>query len=254
MGDEAIEIQAKAMGWVPEDDFKGDKSMWKDAEAFVKDGYEILPILRERTKKMALTMDATNQKLSKTESLLKTLTDHHKKTEESAYQRALKTLKTEQRQAVADNDLEKFDAVDKQIETLEKPVIETPAEEQPDFLAWKGENAWYSQRNDMANYADTIAEYVQKQNPTLKGKPFFDLVTNEVKARFPDQFENPNKAKPNIVESGSGDNDTGGTKSGKKKTYGEMDQQAKDSCDSLVRAGVMEKDQYVKEYWELAND
>jgi len=253
MTEEAIEIQAKAMGWVPQDDFKGNPDIWKDAESFVKDGYEILPILRERTKKMALTMDATNQKLSKTESLLQTLTDHHKKTEESAYQRALKTLKAEQREAVKNNNLEEFDAINEQIETLEKPVIESRPDEQPDFVLWKGENAWYSQRTDMANYADTIAEYVQKQNPTLKGKPFFDLVTDEVKKRFPDQFENPNKKKADFVEGGGGENETI-EKKGKKKTYGEMDQQAKDTCDNLVKAGVMEKDQYVKEYWELEND
>lgn len=253
MTEEAIEIQAKAMGWVPQDDFKGNPDIWKDAESFVKDGYEILPILRERTKKMALTMDATNQKLSRTESLLQTLTDHHKKTEESAYQRALKTLKAEQREAVKNNNLEEFDAINEQIETLEKPVIESRPDEQPDFVLWKGENAWYSQRTDMANYADTIAEYVQKQNPTLKGKPFFDLVTDEVKKRFPDQFENPNKKKADFVEGGGGENETI-EKKGKKKTYGEMDQQAKDTCDNLVKAGVMEKDQYVKEYWELEND
>jgi len=253
MGDEAIEIQAKAMGWVPQEDFKGNPDIWKDAESFVKDGYEILPILRERTKKMAVSMDTTNKELAETKSLLKTLTDHHKKTEESAYQRALKTLKAEQREAVADNDIKKFDAIDKQIETLEKPVIETIPEEQPDFVMWKGENAWYGQRTDMANYADTIAEYVQKQNPTLKGKPFFDLVTDEVKKRFPDQFENINKKKPDLVEGSSGDNGTG-EKKGKKKTYGDMDQQAQDTCDMLVTAGVMEKDQYVKEYWDLAND
>lgn len=254
MTEEAIEIQAKAMGWVPQDDFKGNPDIWKDAESFVKDGYEILPILRERTKKMAITMDATNQKLSKAESLLQTLTDHHKKTEESAYQRALKTLKADQRAAVADNDLEKFDAIDKQLDDLEKPVIENRPDDQPDFVMWKGENAWYSQRTDMANYADTIAEYVQKQNPTLTGKPFFDLVTDEVKKRFPDQFENPNKEKPNAVEGGgSGDNDTGGKK-GKKKTYSEMDDQAQKACDELVKGGLMEKDQYVKEYWELVID
>ena len=253
MTDEAIEIQAKAMGWVPQDEFKGNPEIWKDAESFVKDGYEILPILRERTKKMAVSMDTTNKELAETKSLLKTLTDHHKKTEESAYQRALATLKAEQRAAVADNDLDKFDAIDKQIETLEKPDIETKPDEAPDFIMWRGENPWYSQRTDMANYADTIAEFVQKQNPTLKGKPFFDLVTEEVKKRFPDQFENPNKKKPDLVEGSSGDNGTG-EKKGKKKTYSEMPQDAQDTCDNLVNAGIMEKDQYVKEYWQLEND
>ena len=248
----AIEIQAKAMGWVPQDDFRGDPEMWKDAESFVKDGYEILPILRERTRKMASNMDITVQELAKTKELLKTLTGHHKRTEQMAYDRALKTIKEDQRKAVENQDIETYDKLGKALEDLEKPAEpEANPNIDPGFIAWKDENPWYNDKVDMAMYADSIAAYVEKQNPNLKGKPFFDKVTEEVKARFPDAFENPNRKKKDLVE---GDTGGGGGGGKKKKTYSEMDADAQKACDSLVVAEIMTKDQYVKEYWGLPQD
>jgi len=251
MGNESIEVQARAMGWVPEDEFKGNPEMWKDAETFVKNGYEVLPILRERTKTMATKMDEVTQKLAKTESLLATLTEHHKKTDELAYKRALADLKAEQRKAVEDNDVERFDAIDRKLEQLEKPEQSTnDANLDPGFVAWKSENPWYDNDAELSVYADSIAGFVERTSGLKGGKAFFDKVTEEVKARYPDKFKNPNREKPNAVE-GGGDNNTGPVKP-KKKTYSDMPQDAKEACDELVKAGLMEKDQYIKEYWDLA--
>ena len=252
--DNAVEIQARAMGWRPEEEFRGDPGKWKDAETFVNDGYQILPILRERTKTMASKMDVTNQELAKTQSLLKTLTDHHKKTDERAYERAMKDIKADQRKAVENRDIETYDELDKALNDLEKPV-ESKADPNvdPGFIAWKDENPWYNEKANMAMYADSVAAFVEQQNPNLKGKPFFDKVTEEVKARYPEEFKNPNADKTDFVEGVPGDNDTGGKKS-KKKTYSEMDDQAQKACDELVRGNIMTKEQYVKEYWGLPQD
>ena len=251
--DNAVEIQARAMGWRPEEEFRGDPGKWKDAETFVNDGYQILPILRERTKTMASKMDVTNQELAKTQGLLKTLTDHHKETDKRAYERALRDIKADQRKAVANQDIETYDKLDKALGDLEKP-LETKNDPNidPGFIAWKDENSWYVPSTKMANYADTIAEFVRKQNPTLVGKAFFDVVTNEVKSRFPEEFKNPNADKSDFVE-GGGDSDPDNKKV-KKKTYAEMDDQAKKACEELVRGEIMTKEQYVKEYWGLPQD
>ena len=251
MADETIEKQAKAMGWVPEDEFRGNPELWKDAEVFVKDGYEVLPILRERTKNMADKMDEVTKKLAKTESLLVTLTDHHKKTEELAYQRAMADFKVKQREAIENQDVDAFDKIDQQIEKLEKPNIDKPDQNlDPGFIEWKSENIWYDNNAEMAVYADSVASFVERTNPNLKGKPFFDKVSEEVKARYPDKFKNPNRAKPDVVEGATGDNNVGSTKP-KKKLYSDMPREAKEICDELVRGGAMKKEDYIKEYWEL---
>ena len=252
MSEESIEVQARAMGWVPKDEFKGDESKWKEAEDFVKDGYEILPILRERTKKLSTKFDEVTQELASTRSTLQQLTEHHKKTEERAYERAKANLEAERRKAVENNDITTYDKIGEQIDNLEKPESDEKPENAPEFIAWQTENPWYGQRVDMAMYADSVAEYVKNQNPNLKGKAFYDKVTEEVKVRFPKEFENPNRQEHNVVEgAGGGGNDTGGGK--KKKTYNDMPQDAKDFCDEMVRQG-MTREQYVKEYWELEED
>ena len=112
MADETIEVQARAMGWVPKEEFKGDTDKWKSAEDFVKDGYEILPILRERTKKLSTKFDEVTQKLASTESTLQKLTEHHKKVDQRAYDRAVAELKEQQRKAVENSDMAAYEAID----------------------------------------------------------------------------------------------------------------------------------------------
>ena len=118
---EDIEKQARTMGWVPKDEFKGDESRWKSAEDFVKDGEEILPILRERTKNLSIKFDEVSQKLTRTEAALQKLAEHHKKTAQREYDKAVADLKNQQRQAVADNDVQTYDQINDQIDKLEKP-------------------------------------------------------------------------------------------------------------------------------------
>ena len=41
----AVEQEARTLGWVPQEDFRGDKSRWVDAETFVQRGHEIMDLL-----------------------------------------------------------------------------------------------------------------------------------------------------------------------------------------------------------------
>lgn len=44
------EVEARALGWVPEDQFRGDKSRWVNAETFVQRGHDVMPILQANNK------------------------------------------------------------------------------------------------------------------------------------------------------------------------------------------------------------
>ena len=44
---EEIEQKAKAMGWSPQEEFRGDPDKWIDAAKFVARGENIMPILKE---------------------------------------------------------------------------------------------------------------------------------------------------------------------------------------------------------------
>src|ERR1035437_8659239 len=47
-----VEKEASAMGWVPEESYKGDKANWVDADTFVEKGRHVLPILRKNNERL----------------------------------------------------------------------------------------------------------------------------------------------------------------------------------------------------------
>ena len=49
---EDFEGEARAQGWVPQEEFRGRENDWVDAETFVKRGREILPIVRKNNEKL----------------------------------------------------------------------------------------------------------------------------------------------------------------------------------------------------------
>jgi len=52
MSEETAETKAKAMGWSPKDEFRGDPDRWVDAETYVRRGEEFIPFLRANNKKL----------------------------------------------------------------------------------------------------------------------------------------------------------------------------------------------------------
>src|SRR3990167_11082395 len=47
----AVETEARSMGWVPKEEFRGPESQWRDAEEFVERGHNVLPIVNSLLKK-----------------------------------------------------------------------------------------------------------------------------------------------------------------------------------------------------------
>ena len=66
-----------------------------------------------------------------------------------------------------------------------------------------------------------------------------------MKDQFPQEFENPNKAKPTSVESG-GQKDTEASKDA--QVYENLPKDAKAKCDQWVADGLMSKADYVSAY------
>ena len=54
------ESRARAMGWVPKDQFRGPAENWRDAGEFVRRGEEELPILRERLRSTTREIERMN--------------------------------------------------------------------------------------------------------------------------------------------------------------------------------------------------
>uniref|UniRef100_A0A6M3J296 Uncharacterized protein n=1 Tax=viral metagenome TaxID=1070528 RepID=A0A6M3J296_9ZZZZ len=235
---QAVETQAKNLGWVPKDEFRGDPEQWRDADEFIQHGEATLPILRDNIKTL-------HKKLDDQGRVIKDFAAHHKKVEEKAYQRALKKLKEERLAAVDKGDTQEFEKIDKEIADLEK----TSAGTKPGagFAEWKEENQWYEDDIDMSIYADNVGTYLAARHPAWPSAKVFAEVTKKVKAKFPAKFKNGRRDQQPLVESGGA-----GPAAAAGKKYADLPAGAKKACDDFVQEGLLTREEYVKDYFAEA--
>lgn len=241
-----IEQQAKELGWVPQEQFRGDLSKWVDAEEFVRRGEEVMPILRQNNKRLQEQLDATRGEVEGVKNALKEATDAMEAFKEyandaskRAYEQAVRDLKEQKKMALENQDHDAVIAADdaladlreKAPKPLEKATAPTKQEQQqqdaveanPEYLAWKADNSdWVDKDQEKMAYAASIGAYLKAMNPNLKGRAMLDKVSEEVRARFPGE-------KPvNRVEGAAR---TGGRGS---KTFDALPAEAKAACDRLA--------------------
>ena len=70
----------------------------------------------------------------------------------------------------------------------------------PRFIDWVSENSWYEKNQEMRDYADIIGQGYAAKHPGINPELVLKYVTKEVKSRFKDSFQNPNREKPTAVE------------------------------------------------------
>ncbi len=252
------EEKARTMGWVPKEEFKGDPDRWVSAEQFNERGDTILPIMKERMGKFETRIDTQTAEIEKLNSTVKNVLKLSKTASQRAYQKAVRDLKTQQRDAVANQDLEKFDEIDREITELNKDLQgdgeggydQTNGDPHPDFQTFQDQNMWYNTDNELTAFANGTADAIAKEGSNLVGVRFYDEVIKRTKKAFPHKFANPNKGAPNPVE--GGDDGSGDGKSSKKKTYRDLDADARAACDDFVAQGLFTREEYIADYFEGA--
>lgn len=231
--DESAEVEAEAskMGWTPKDQFKGDPDKWRPADEFVERGKQMVPLLRAQVKKQ-------ERQIAELTSTTKQFAEFATKAEKRGYDSALAALKAERAEAVANGDGAAFTRVDEQIEELkaevaEKTKVSTKADDidDPVFDEWKGRNAWLNDPK-MEAFGNASAQFLRSTGVTATGAEFLDMVTKEVKAKFPEKFENPRRASAPTVEGG-----TPAARKGGGKSFVDMPADARKECERMAKHG-----------------
>lgn len=269
------EEQAREMGWVPEDKFKGPKDKWVDAKTFIERGEHIMPILQANKKRLeekVLTqdkeIDSLRKSLEAADKSIKTLQKHYTEATKQAVEKAQKELREQLKMAreVGDVDAEEDirdklqDLKDssKEVENKEEGNTEKPNEESlsPDFKKWQKENSWFGDTNSAENRKRTraiirIAEDLRDEGDKTEGFEFMDKCLDILEKQEGKQESRRTVSK---VE-GSG----GGVRSGG-RAFDSLPKEAKATChddaDNFVGPGKMFKtmkeweDHYAKLYNE----
>src|SRR5690606_35489735 len=125
-GEVDYEAQAKSMGWVPQDEWKGDPDKWTDAQEYVERGEQVLPILRANNRRLQddlLTLKNQNGTLQQVLAATRSIVQRLEKSFNESLARQLKeqraSLKASLREAVEDR------GVDRELELREQLDILT---------------------------------------------------------------------------------------------------------------------------------
>ena len=238
-----IEAQAREQGWVPKEEWKGPEDKWTEASVFVEKGEKISGILKSR-------VDRQQQEIDRLKQTNKEFGESRLKIEKKLRQdneRLERELESAREQAITDGDGATFTRVEKQLSQVRQDLappsngnVSNPLGEQ-----WLADNEWYNTNPKLQTFADGLADKIISEG--YSGRAYFAELTRRTKEAFPDDFSNHNRSGANSVESGGNQS----VKSKEKKSYDNLPQYAKDSCDKFVKNGLITKEEYVKTFeWE----
>ncbi len=185
-----IEKEAKEMGWVPLDEFQGNKDNWAEAKEFVRVG-KILKSRDEKNKKL-------EEELKELKSITETMLGSIKKTEQQAYDRALKDLEARLHRAKEIGDVDEALAINQQQIELQKQVQQLPELKQPnvsqtdDFKQFAAEESWVTGKDRMSKAMQTVATDISNEfvrlNPNASLKEELAHVKAEMRKEFPHYY------------------------------------------------------------------
>ena len=260
------ESEARAQGWVAQDEFRGSESDWVDAETFVRRGKEIMPILRKNNEKLLKELGEARKIAEEARESAKEFREYQKQQFEKKtkdLEGQLEQLKQAKRDAITQGDGDRAIAIDDAMDDLKEQRLEAKedlkaAEEKtkevPQFTQdpvlnnWMEKNDWFGKDSRMTNIANGVGVTLRQEDPNLTGQPFLDKLDAELQEMFPEKFGK--KRTPNPME-GSPNGTARPSVSSGKKTYNNLPPEAKAACDKFVKQGLMTKEAYVAEYdWE----
>jgi hypothetical protein len=256
-----VESEARQFGWVPVEEFRGNKESWVDADAFVKRGKEINPILRKNNERLMTELNSTKSQIAE----LRAATEEFKKFQQETFAKKevelrteLETLKIQKKQAIREGDGDLAVDLDDQIDTVRENITESqkakveaarvpePVQQPvpPEVGEWMDSNSWYSKDSKMRAATDAVASQIVKDQPWLAGKAFLDALDRELSNTFSEE-KLGKRVKPRSPVEGS----TTPSKSSGKQSFDNLPSEAKVAADKFVKQGIIKsREEYVKMY------
>lgn len=241
------EAEARKMGWVPKDEFKGDPDKHIDADTFYERSQTMMPILKAANKKLLERMDRMDREMKKA-------SEFFSQAETRAYERARTEIRAEMERAVEDGDLDAHRKAADKLDKLEVPTTTSTSDEgqrAEEFANWMTENRWYA--NDAFRaFADAEADKIARTKKGFLERSDLDEVAKRVKDKFgtafPDEFgiEKPRTPR-NAVDGGGQPAPRKGS-----RTFNDLPADAQRMCDKWVGNGLIKsREDYVKSYkWD----
>ena len=235
-GPSEIELEAARMGHIPLDQWRGDPEDWTDAEAFVKRGREIMPMLRKNNERLLSKLAEQERQQMEDRKTFEEFRKFHEQTLEKQKADALAQLRAARKEAIATGDGEAFDQADERIRRIEsvqeekRETVQKPAAN-PIFEKWMERNDWFTKDPALRAVADSLVDVIRADGVYDVGTPeFLEEVTRRVRAVSPNKFQNPARQAAAAVDSPAPRSRKPGG-----KTYDDLPAEAKQMCDQFMK-------------------
>lgn len=229
-----VEQLAMEQGWKPKDEYEGDAN-WVPAEIWVAR----TPLFE----KIEQQKNQHKRELTEVKQAFKTLKDSFDKKLQGEYERALKDLQTRKREAIKDGDLEYAAEIEEQIDAHKEAAPKpdeafNPAQQNAAVIdAWRSKNDWYERDQEKTEMFDGF--FMSKFNKTK------DLeAALEHAEKMMDKVSKPKESTPVDKVSDGG---TPGKRVSPKTAKVELTEEEERAMNTFVRAGIMTKEEYIKE-------
>lgn len=257
-GGDGVEDQARALGWKPEAEFKGDKAKWTDAEAFLEVHGRNNGALRNALAQQAKDLAELKEHVRGMDSAHRKIFDMQIKKQKEEFDQQVAFLKAQKREALRSGEHDTAADIDEQLDSLRErgpdlpdvpqtqsvtPGLQPNWRDNKILAGWADRNSWFDKDEDMSAYAGAIGQKIRAENPALPFSSLLEEVTVRVRKAFPQKFtatrRNPVEgATPGATQAATGT-----------RTYGGLPRDAKAACDEAVSEGGITQKQWVDLYY-----
>ena len=249
------ETEARQLGWVPLEEFRGDPEKWRDAETFLDHGKSVMPILRKNNQRLSEEVHTLREETARLQKLFQASQEAIQELQESnventraAVERARKDLLASLKMAKESGDVDAEIRIAEELADLKgaqraaggkKPEAPPPPsppaqpEIHPDFAGWMKDNPWFGTDPRKTARAQAIAYELRadSENDSLEGRAFYDRVSEIMEERSTGQ---------QVPKVGGARHVPRGGANGGGRTYADLPPEAKEACDRQARRLVGE--------------
>tara|TARA_R110000868_G_scaffold198249_1_gene444566 strand:+ start:445 stop:1290 length:846 start_codon:yes stop_codon:yes gene_type:complete len=234
--------EARNMGWVPKEQYKGAEGNFVDADEFVEKGRHVMPILLQNNKRLQqelLTRDqkigTLEQQFQKADQAIEKLTKQQVEVQKRSFEEGKKALALSLKQARENDDVDSEQRILEELIDLraeEKAAATAPKKEpekkeeytqalSPDYKSWLAENPWYGPDKKKTKEYTRLAEDLREEGNVSTGADFYA----DLDAAYVERFGEVEPKRQSKVESGNNRSGSRGA-----KTFANLPAAAKQAC------------------------
>jgi len=248
------EAKARGNGWAPAEEWKGPEADWVDFKDFNLRG-EFMGRIHEQS---GIIKHLTN-KVDDRDKALKDMSDLQGKISEREYNKALKDLQAQKKEAYEESNFDTLVDIDEEISELKahkpsKEVIEETQQQQggdvpQEIVEWlsKPEQSWYHTDFTMQSIAEGIGSGILQKNPNVTPTELIKQVDAAMRKELPHKFKSAG------VDEGGEYNKGGGGGGGKPKlpSFSSLTEEQQAVCKRFERLETMTRKEYIESLVEI---